>query len=171
MFGALNNTTDEMNLGSSPYGEDCAQVGSSDYERMAKEECGRYKKQLETQFPDKPEGVSFIVKGFPHDFGRYYEVIVRWNTDNEEAEQYAYEVESNLPEKWIPVKTEQKKAGPVQTAEWVGGEDEALAQSTFDEPIFVMCPYCEQEREMEVDASGLCECENCRKMFNIDPLI
>ena len=50
----------------------------------------------------EPEGAKLVVKAFSHDFGRYYEVCVKFDCDNEAAQEYAYKCESGL-DKW-PVK-------------------------------------------------------------------
>ena len=59
--------SDFLNIGSSPSEEDCFPVGHP----LAHQECEIYREQLEREFPKG----DFRVKGFPHDFGRYYEVV------------------------------------------------------------------------------------------------
>lgn len=182
MFGTLNSS-DYLEIGSSPYEEDCVQVGSPDYESKAKEECRRFKRQLEYQFENYawsyenadgievsvvgiPKGASFVIKGFPHDFGRYYEVVVKYETDNEKAEQFAYIVEGNTPAKWEKV-PEKEKAGPILAAECITSLEEAVMDSVVE----YECPYCKQPRRLEVDASGLVKCEGCDKTYSVQPLI
>lgn len=75
-------------LGPVPYDEACAQVGQPDYRERALEECRRYKAQLERLFPE----ARFEIKGFPHDFGTYYEVVVY-------GDQNAY-IEDEAPANW-----------------------------------------------------------------------
>ena len=87
-----------LGIGSSPYGEDCAQVGSDTYYEVIKTECRRYIELLNNKFDTKL--VSFCIKGFPHDFGTYYEVCIRYDRNNEDAENEAYEIDNNLPEFW-----------------------------------------------------------------------
>jgi len=89
-----------MELGSSPCDENCAQLGSPDYYSRAMEECGRYKKMLEEKFPPKNPANRFGIKGFNHDFGRYYEVVVFFNDRDGESMDFAYNVEANLPQTW-----------------------------------------------------------------------
>ena len=90
-----------MSLGSSPCGEDCAQVGSPNYSTVALYEMEIYKKQLNRNFPEaESKGCRFKIKWNSHDFGTYGEVNVYWNTDNEVADEYVYEIEKNLPEYW-----------------------------------------------------------------------
>ena len=40
----------------------------------------------------------FAIKSFPHDFGTYREVVVYYDTDDNDP--IAYEVEANLPKTW-----------------------------------------------------------------------
>ena len=183
MFGTISSS-DYLTIGSTPPEEECAQVGCENYETLAKEECRRFKRQLEHKFENYawsyenadgievsvvgiPKGASFVIKGFPHDFGRYYEVVVKYDTDSEEAEQFAYIVEGNTPAKWEEV-PEKEKAGPILTAQWT---EESMESSFLDGDAYVICPYCKQDRWLEADASGLCTCEGCNKSYKVEPLI
>jgi len=61
------NQGNYINIGSTPCEEDCLSVGHP----LAQAECQLYRNQLKRMYP---EG-KFVVKGFPHDFGHYYEVV------------------------------------------------------------------------------------------------
>ena len=94
---------DYISLGSVPVDEDCVQVSKTDdYLYKMKEECRKYMKQLEGQFPI-PEGVEahFTVKTFPHDFGPYCEVAIIFELDDDKSREFAYNIEDNLPEHWL----------------------------------------------------------------------
>lgn len=91
---------DHLTLGPTPFGEDCAQVGTDNYHDRAMRETRRYIELLEKKFPDKPEGVKFDVRSFPHDFGTYHEVVVVYDRDDEEQVDFALKVEHHLPETW-----------------------------------------------------------------------
>jgi len=91
---------DFINIGSTPFGEDCIQVGNSDYQGAMKAECRRFLELIEKVCGPPPEGASLAVKGFSHDFGSYYEVVCYFDDENQEAAEYAYWVESNAPEFW-----------------------------------------------------------------------
>ena len=91
---------DYITLGSAPCGEDCVQLGDENYRRLIWQECGRYIAQLRKQFGPEPEGCELKVKAFRHDFGTYHEVVCYYDEENEIAENYAYEIEGNLPELW-----------------------------------------------------------------------
>lgn len=93
-------TKETMELGSAPVNEDCAQVGSTNYPSVALEQCRRYKKLLEAKFGDPPGDAYFKVKSNLHDFGTYYEVAVVYNENDEKEVEFAFHVESNLPETW-----------------------------------------------------------------------
>lgn len=95
-------------LSSTPINEDCVQVSSNtNYLEPMREECSRYKQMLIDRFPI-PEYlapyVGFAIKRFDHDFGGYYEVVIKYNTDNEEAVDFMVFVENNLPETWDDTK-------------------------------------------------------------------
>lgn len=85
-----------LELGPVPIEEECAQVGSPDFERKAKLECKVYIAQLKRMYP----GMNFAVRGFDHDFGRYYEVIVFYDPDDLESSNNAFAIEENLPYRW-----------------------------------------------------------------------
>jgi hypothetical protein len=91
---------DYLSIGSVPAGEDCVQVGTKDYCERAKKECRAFAGQLLRRFGEPPTGVSFAVKGFPHDFGTYYEVVVYFDDKIKAAIEYAFRVENNMPEYW-----------------------------------------------------------------------
>lgn len=86
-----------LNIGPAPYGEDCAQIGRPGFEARARRECGAFIRQIERAFPP-PESAYLKVKGFPHDFGRYYEVVCCYSNDT--GLDYAYLVEAQAPEFW-----------------------------------------------------------------------
>lgn len=89
-----------LELGPAPYDEQCVQIGTLDYREKAIAECQRYKEQIIRQFGEPPENAGLRVKGFPHDFGNYYELCINFDPDDEKAVEYAFEVEGNLPANW-----------------------------------------------------------------------
>ena len=91
---------DEMVIGSSPINEDCAQVGSPDYFEKAQKECKAFLKQLVRVFGEPPEKAKLKVKGFSHDFGTYYEVVVDYNDEVEKEVDYAFLLEGEMLENW-----------------------------------------------------------------------
>ena len=91
---------DTIEIGSSPYSEDCAQVGSDNYSERARKELVAYKNQLVRMFGEPPEGARLFIKSNPHDFGTYHELACKYNEDNEEAAHYAYKLEGEGPEFW-----------------------------------------------------------------------
>ena len=93
----LFSRTDYVTVGPTPSGENCVQVGEEDYEQRSRVETRAYINQLRRQFPNVPEGAKFAIKSFPHDFGTYSEVVVKYLEDNEEAVNFAFEVENNTP--------------------------------------------------------------------------
>ena len=91
---------DHLTIGSTPCMEDCAQVGSPDYYDKAPKECARFKKMLLDKFGEPPFGAYLTVKGFPHDFGSYYEVCAVYDDADVEGFQWALFLEGNTPEYW-----------------------------------------------------------------------
>lgn len=89
-----------MELGSSPVGEECAQVGTPNYATKAHTECARYRKLLEAKFGEPPGDAYFTIKCNPHDFGSYYEVAIVYDDHEEKEVEFAFHVEANLPETW-----------------------------------------------------------------------
>ncbi len=99
MFGSKY---DYLNLGSTPWEEDCVGVNSNtDYMPAMREECRRYKRQLERDFAI-PEDVDayYKIKTFPHDFGSYMEVCIVFNQEDEKTCEFAYDLEDHLPARW-----------------------------------------------------------------------
>lgn len=85
---------DFINIGSTPTDEDCFGVGHP----LAQQECKLFMAQLEREFP----AGYFAVKGFPHDFGRYYEVVayLSENEADEDQNQAAYDAEGHANPLW-----------------------------------------------------------------------
>ena len=95
-----------IELGPVPSGEDCAQVGSENYEVSARLECAVFRRMLLRLFPI-PDGfdVRYVTRRFPHEFGSYFEVCVAYGVlgpcgRNEAVADFAYALEGNTPEQW-----------------------------------------------------------------------
>lgn len=99
---------DYVYIGSTPCEEECAQVGSDNYQERARKECRAFINQLwrvieaSKGFTKEtaPESFALVTKGEPHDFGTYHEVAARYNDDNEAAGDLAYWLENNAPMTW-----------------------------------------------------------------------
>ena len=93
-----------IELGPVPAGEPCAQVGTDNYLARSMRECEVFRRMLERVFPI-PEGlpVQYVVRSHPHDFGTYREVSVRYSGDDAAACDFAFQVESSVPDCWDPV--------------------------------------------------------------------
>jgi hypothetical protein len=91
---------DYFTLGSTPYEEDCAQVGTEGYYERAKAECKRYIELLRKIFGNEPDGARLAIKSFPHDFGTYYEVVCWFDTGLKESVEYAEKCEDEGPGTW-----------------------------------------------------------------------
>lgn len=96
-----------LELGPVPFEEESAQMGKPDFVNMNKIECIAYKHQLERLFPT----AEFRVKVFPYDNSEYYrEVCVDFDSDDEQAADRAYSIESLLPATWDTQAIEELKA-------------------------------------------------------------
>jgi len=93
---------DELTLGSTPSGEQCAQVGSPNYDvfKLSRIEIRAFINQLKRLFPNIPDGVMYKIKSNPHDFGTYYEAAIKFKEDDKAAVEYVYNVDENAPEFW-----------------------------------------------------------------------
>lgn len=88
-----------LELGPVPSDETRVQVGDPNYREKSIAECRRYKQLLESMFPDfERHGCKFGIKGFPHDFGTYHEVVIYYH--DEKGGNFAFDVENNLPAVW-----------------------------------------------------------------------
>jgi hypothetical protein len=87
-------------MGSSPYEEDCAQVGTPGYRTKAVAECTRYIELLRRTIGPEPEGARLGIKWFEHDFGQYCEVVCYFTAENTVAVEYAQRCEDDAPATW-----------------------------------------------------------------------
>lgn len=95
------NGYDTLDIGPTPPGEDCQQVGTRDYDPMkARKECHAYIGVLRRKYGEEPEGARLIVKSNPHDFGSYLSVVCKYDPEDEAAANYALDCESGDPEFW-----------------------------------------------------------------------
>jgi len=92
---------DYVSIGSSPCDEQCTQVEPTGaYVGPMREECKRFLELVRKVMGKEPDGAYLSVKGFPHDFGTYYEVVCYFDDEDEEARKYAYRCESEAPSRW-----------------------------------------------------------------------
>jgi hypothetical protein len=90
-----------LSLGPVPAEEHCEQVGTPGYSMAgAKQECRRFIAAIRAVCGHEPDGAILAITNNPHDFGFYYDVVVKFDDSNQEAIDYAFAVESNLPGTW-----------------------------------------------------------------------
>ena len=85
-----------LEIGCTPYEEDCAQVGQENFRELASLECQQYIKALRVVYGVEPIGAELGIKWNPHDFGSYTEVVCYYEPNNEKAINYAYTLESGI---------------------------------------------------------------------------
>jgi hypothetical protein len=91
---------DFIDVGCSPTGESCAQVGTDEYHQRARRECRAYIAQLRRLFGTEPDGAHLSIKSNPHDFGSYLSVICQYDDQLPTSVEYAFRCESESPETW-----------------------------------------------------------------------
>jgi len=98
---------DYISIGCSPYDEDCAQVGSAGFRERASIEMNVYIDQLHRMFPQiEDSDLTLAIKWFPHDFGSYGEVVVKYSDANPDDEALALFLENNAPDLWDDIAKE-----------------------------------------------------------------
>ena len=91
---------EELDIGSAPAYENCAQVGRDGYEERARQECRTLIHQLRRQIGEEPAHCRLHVKSNPHDFGTYFSVSCSYDPNDEAAVEYAFRCERELPKEW-----------------------------------------------------------------------
>ena len=100
-------TKSRLTIGSTPWGESCAQVGhpESGYEERAKQECRAFVRQLRRHYETAkgdllPDSLKLAITANPHDFGTYYDVQAVFEDEDQAAVEAAYWLEAHTPEHW-----------------------------------------------------------------------
>jgi len=93
---------DYIELGSSPSGEDCAQLGTTGYYERMTVEIGELRRMMERVHPVPLGYVSarYGRKAFEHDFGMYYELCAYFDDRDSVSIDWAFEAERCVPERW-----------------------------------------------------------------------
>lgn len=91
---------DYVSISCSPFDEDCAQFGASNYSERARAECRALINQLRRQLGPEKGTASLRIKSCPHDFGFYLDVYCYYDSEDEEGAKYAYDCERELPANW-----------------------------------------------------------------------
>jgi hypothetical protein len=91
---------EQLELSPTPIAEDCTQVGTPEAYKFGALECRVFVEQLRRVFGDEPTGSYFKIASNSHEFGTYYEVVIRFDEDNKAASKYAYKIEGKLPQYW-----------------------------------------------------------------------
>ena len=92
--------SDYYEFETTPYEENCQQLGPNYDSTMAKLEAKTLIEQLERQFPEQPDGAYYIIKSNPHDFGYYYSVRLVYDDYDQNHQQFVNKVENKFPKNW-----------------------------------------------------------------------
>lgn len=90
-------------LGPAPAEEESAQIGENAYPERAIAECRQFVDAIKRKMGDPPSGAVLRIMSAPHELGAYYEVVVEFDTDNDEATRWAYRTDANAPTRWCDV--------------------------------------------------------------------
>lgn len=92
---------DYLVLGPVPVEEECVPCGGMGDAYLAKKETEIYADMLRRVLPPPETANAYIkVKRFEHEFGPYHEAAVFFDTEDDTATVYAYDIECDLPERW-----------------------------------------------------------------------
>lgn len=92
----FHSKTIDIEVGPVPAEESCAQVGRDDYSDRSRRECAVYIRQLQRVFGyPEPAILRFERRGFPHELGRYHEVVAIMTAKGADVFD-----ESKLPCEW-----------------------------------------------------------------------
>lgn len=92
--------------GTTPADEECASVGDEGYAFRARREAKVFINQIIRQFGEKLQKliddgrIELVIHSNRHDFGSYYDVIAKFEENDEIATNYAYEIESDVATEW-----------------------------------------------------------------------
>jgi len=89
-----------IDIGSAPPTENCAQVGTPDYDERARRECRALINLLRRTLGPEPIGARLCLRSNPHDFGTYLSVVCEFDEERPESVEYAYRCESQTPSEW-----------------------------------------------------------------------
>lgn len=104
--------TEYLSIGPTPYGEDCQQVGTEQFNRNKEIiELVTFVKMLKRVHGEPPADTELKIKSFNHDAGTYREVVCEYNPLKKESIDYAFKCEGSA-EFWDEqAKQELKEAG------------------------------------------------------------
>jgi hypothetical protein len=88
--------------GTTPPEEQCAQVGSReyDYHDRARKEAKALIGQLRRMLGAEPDNARLSTKSHPHDFGSYLTVVCHFDDGDPLASAYALRCDNEMPQEW-----------------------------------------------------------------------
>ena len=90
-------TQQTLTIGACPAEEEPAQLGiSPDFARLNRLEVACYQAALIACYGPPPPSVEFKREASDHDFGRYVELAIRFDDQDETATDYAFRVEDGI---------------------------------------------------------------------------
>lgn len=93
---------DYIDIGPNPADETlCYDVQSSAKEQQS--ECRAFITAIRRKLGEEVGSARLAIKGNPHDFGTYYEVVCYYDDNDEEGMNYAFKCESDAPSTWAEV--------------------------------------------------------------------
>ena len=91
-----------IELGVSPSGEDCAQLGTTGYYERMTVEISELRRMMELihPAPDTCPLSRYVCQPFQDDFGTYYELCAYFDDRDPVSIQWSFEAERCVPERW-----------------------------------------------------------------------
>jgi hypothetical protein len=150
---------DFLYIAGNPADEPCVSVTPDAlYGDAMKMECKLFMEAIRRKLGPEPAGCQLRMKRESHDFGDYYEVICRYDDQNDEAIAYAYKAESESPATWAEVGmsvTHRKVGGVIELVYDVGVWNDDIAakmQAKFQKQAEVkrLKDLYDDDRESEI---------------------
>lgn len=102
---------DKVDFGTTvPSEEECAQLGSLNYEKKSALEGETLIQQLISRFGKPPEDSYYDLQSHEHDYGVYKTVVFIFDNRNPKELKYANKIEDRIPSSWTSVSKKNLKA-------------------------------------------------------------
>lgn len=90
----------QIEIGSAPSDEACAQIGDPNFDQQNRRECRAFLDQIRRVFGEPPDGCQLKIVSNRHEYGVYREVAVVFDERNEASIEWAFRVDEEAPRTW-----------------------------------------------------------------------
>jgi hypothetical protein len=91
---------EQLELGSATFNEECVQISDPTYRVSAIWVCRHFIQAIRTCLEMEPDRAQLVFKAFLHDLGSYYEVVVKYDPEDEVPVEYAFKCEGKVFTTW-----------------------------------------------------------------------